>query len=335
MCVRAGHRKPFHSSWECLDLCNTCICVCMRWQVTDANGTAQAKFSDLHMATAYQHKTQSSHFNFSHWCWALGQGVLTFYNTHMCVCTDGPSCSHSFCPKKTLSCLHKGVHDHLTKLMFTDVTVAALLEPRSSDLHHTHVCAGSPQEAISFWKLKLDHLGFATHAHVCKCWPYHITFPSEATLSPSLRQKKCLAKVYPTQFSELISLVLGARPRRPDLLQHTSVCTVRALASQAHDFWRLISQFRANGLYISQDLQPAHRSTCSLPELMSSNPSAAAYQAYPTHTCAGSPWEAISKLLQTKNFLVFATRAYVCMRWRVTDSANGTARAKLLVVHTH
>ena len=104
-CVCAGSPQEAVSQFlgtktTCPDLCNTCICVCMRWQVTDANGTAQAKFSDLHMATAYQHKTQSSHFNFSHWCWALGQGVLTFYNTHMCVCTDGPSCSHSFCPKK-------------------------------------------------------------------------------------------------------------------------------------------------------------------------------------------------------------------------------------------
>ena len=52
------------------------------------------------LATAHQHKTQSSHFNFSDSFWPLGQGVLTFYNTHMCVCTDGPSCSHSFCPKK-------------------------------------------------------------------------------------------------------------------------------------------------------------------------------------------------------------------------------------------
>ena len=31
----------------CRDLCKPCICVCVRWQVTDANGTAQAKLSDL------------------------------------------------------------------------------------------------------------------------------------------------------------------------------------------------------------------------------------------------------------------------------------------------
>ena len=149
-CVCAGSPQEAVSQFlgtetTCPDLCNTCICVCMRWQVTDANGTAQAKFS----------------FNFSHWCWALGQGILTFYNTHVCVHGRAKLLSQ-FSVRKNINlipALHKGIHDHSTKPMFTDATVAALLEPRSSDLQHTHVCAGSPQEAISFWKRKQDLSG--------------------------------------------------------------------------------------------------------------------------------------------------------------------------------
>ena len=69
------------------------MCVCMRWQVTDANGTAQAKLSDLQntlMRAGNSISAQNTIISlqlqhFSHWFWALGQGVLTFYNTHVCV----------------------------------------------------------------------------------------------------------------------------------------------------------------------------------------------------------------------------------------------------------
>ena len=43
------------------------------------------------LAPAYQHQAQQSHFNLSHWFWALSQGVRTFYSTHVCVCIDRPS----------------------------------------------------------------------------------------------------------------------------------------------------------------------------------------------------------------------------------------------------
>ena len=142
---------------------------------------------------------------------------------------------------KTLSCLHKGVHDHLTKLMFTDVTVAALLGPRSSDLHHTHVCAGSPQEAISFWKRQQDLLVFATHAYVCMRRPttscHHQTQCTKRKCSTQVSDLQNTLTRAGTSISarsttisfQLLSLVLGARPKRPDLLPCVCVC---ALTSQ-------------------------------------------------------------------------------------------------------
>ena len=147
--------------------------------------------------------------------------------------------------------MHKGVHDHLTKLMFTDATVAALLEPRSCDLHHTHVCAGSPQEAISFWKRQQDLLVFATHAYVCMrqttschhqtqqchqiCTRRKCSFQASDLQNTLMSAGTSISARSTTTSLQLTSLVLG-------LLQHTCVC---ALTSQAHKFWQLISQFLA------------------------------------------------------------------------------------------
>ena len=97
----AAHTKPFHSFWErrqhvfCATPAYVCVCVHAGKSQMPTEPLKQnfltCRTHSCALATAYQHKTQSSHFNFSHWFWALGQGVLTFYNTHVCVRTDQPS----------------------------------------------------------------------------------------------------------------------------------------------------------------------------------------------------------------------------------------------------
>ena len=59
-------------------------------------------------------KAQQSHLNFFHCFWALGQGVLTFDNTHVCAKLT----------QLQLVLLITVVHGHEAKLMSTDLTAA-------------------------------------------------------------------------------------------------------------------------------------------------------------------------------------------------------------------
>ena len=206
------------------------------------------------LKTAYQHKAQQSHCNFSHWFRMLGQGVLTFYNTHARACGSqaGLTASGKHTNVFQLFLLAHWSTRSLNKLMSTDLTVAANSNhgPVTST-RQTFVRADGKQTR-SFCNKRNQDFSILQRTHTCVCgrWTYHTTSQStikrnsatasskrtgQPNFSDAPNTLRCVGNstsAPSTTISlQLFSRDLGDRPRRPVLLRFYNT-------HWSHSFWQ-------------------------------------------------------------------------------------------------
>ena len=92
---------------------------------------------------------------------------------------------------------------------------------------------------------------------------------------------------------QLLSVVLGARPRCPDLQQHTFVRALDKPSSQVLGTELTVPGKETNRLVLTMPTKPSF----SCYKLMPTDLTAAVHH---IHMCAGNPWEAISQFLRRK-----------------------------------
>ena len=150
--------------------------------------------------------------------------------------TSSGNWSHSSWQTSKRKAFPAGSQEHMI-IQLTAVSLMSrlprLLKPRSSDLQHTHVCvrAAHRKPSHSFWERRQHVLICATPAKVCVCAGKSPILPNQPKFSDLHAHSCVLANSISAQNTiislQLISLVLGARPRRPDpskILQHTYMC---------------------------------------------------------------------------------------------------------------
>ena len=116
---------------------------------------------------------------------------------HTCLCARTGQAALTVSVRKTytLSCLHNGVNDHSTELMFTDVTVAALLEPRSSDPTHMCVRETHRERSHSFWEPRQHVLSpDLCNTCICLCMCWQVTHSAKRTSQPKFSDLHTLTR---------------------------------------------------------------------------------------------------------------------------------------------